>query len=406
MIIRQATRKLRGWNFPFRKSKSRLFQVLRCFLLFLLIDGIINGYRFRNYYYRLALIPDWPADSLDLRDYIWPMDDTDIIIPRGFCEEKTFLLIVIESSVNNFLRRQDIRETWGNTSSFNYPVFNKLHEHLRGSYYPPLKSRIQHYAEFLTGEDDVLRASVRVVFITGRSKDVQYSRPLQMEADRHNDIIQEGFIDSYNNLTLKSVMALKHLNNMCSKTTAYVFKADDDTFVNVPNVVHILLGGTVPVYKVSKKNPIGHQSRLTATSGLMVGRKRDGEKPIKDMNTKFYMPAYIFPNTTFPECLSGGGYLMSMDVVQRLYVAAIRTKIVHMEDVYVTGLCAQRARVIPAHNSLFRIFPSRNLCTYKDTITLQLPQGVSMHMVWDFVLNFRIKCPLNLKQIYKFEDYE
>ncbi|XP_016981204.1 beta-1,3-galactosyltransferase 1-like [Drosophila rhopaloa] len=329
------------------------------------------------------------------------MDDTDIIIPRGFCEEKTFLLIVIESTVDNFLSRQYIRETWGNTSSFNYPVFQKLHAHLRGAYYPPLTSRIQHYAEYLTGEDDDLRASVRVVFITGRSKNVQSSRQLQMEADRYNDIIQEGFIDSYNNLTLKSVLALKQLNNRCSKTTAYVFKADDDTFVNVPNVVHILLGGTVPVFKASKKNPIGDQSRLTATSGLMVGRKRDGEKPIRAVNSKFYMPDYIFPNTTFPACLSGGGYLMSMDVVQRLYVAAIRTKIVHMEDVYVTGLCAQRARVIPTHNPLFLIFSSTNLCTYKNSITLLLPQGISMHMVWDFVSNYTIECPLNLKLMYK-----
>ncbi|XP_017039780.1 beta-1,3-galactosyltransferase 1-like [Drosophila ficusphila] len=325
------------------------------------------------------------------------MDDTATIIPRNFCAEKTFLLIVVESAVNNSMRRQEIRETWGNTSVFNYPVFFQLHGHLKGMYYPPRKSRIQRYAEYLTKQDNNLLASVRVVFITGRSRDFKSLRELQVESDRHNDIIQESFIDSYNNLTLKTVMGLKNVNNRCYSTTAFVLKADDDTFVNVPNLVHILLGGTVPVIINSKRQPLKHQSRLSATSEILLGLKRLEARPLKDSSSKSYMPYYMFPNNRYPVCLSGGGYLMSMDVVQRLYVAAMQSKIVHMEDIYVTGICAKRAQIVPMHNALFAIYSSRYPCAYKQTIILQKSDGTAMHVLWEFVSNYSIKCPLHLK---------
>lgn len=35
------------------------------------------------------------------------------------------------------------------------------------------------------------------------------------ESDIKNDLIQEGFLDTYNNLTLKSVMMLKWVKNHC-----------------------------------------------------------------------------------------------------------------------------------------------------------------------------------------------
>lgn len=38
-----------------------------------------------------------------------------------------FLLIVVCSSASNFEHRQTIRETWGNTTQFNYPYFERFH---------------------------------------------------------------------------------------------------------------------------------------------------------------------------------------------------------------------------------------------------------------------------------------
>lgn len=281
--------------------------------------------------------------------------------------------------------------SWGNSSRFNYPDFVKLHRHLNGTYHPPLKSRLRLYSEYLTGKGASLRASVRVVFMTGRGREHDgSSRQLRDEAEQYNDIIQEDFVDSYRNLTLKTVLALKHVGSSCSNTTAYVFKTDDDMFVNVPNLLHILLGGTVPAWNSSRKN---WQSRLTATSRVLLGKRISRGSPIEDVGNKWYIPHYMYPDKIYPDFLAGGGYLMSIDVVHSLYQAAWHTKIVHLEDLYLTGLCAQSAGVKRRHSSLFPIFKSRRLCRYKDIIVRSKPKGMSVLSVWNFVSNYSIKCP-------------
>jgi beta-1,3-galactosyltransferase 1 len=57
----------------------------------------------------------------------------------------------------------------------------------------------------------------------------------------YNDIIQESFYDTYNNLTLKSLMLLKWVISNCNKVT-YIMKTDDDMFVNIPILVKALKG--------------------------------------------------------------------------------------------------------------------------------------------------------------------
>lgn len=50
-----------------------------------------------------------------------------------------------------------------------------------------------------------------------------------------------------------------------------------------------------------------------------------------------YMPQYIFYEEFYPNYLSGTGYLMSQDVVAKLFKTTLHTPIVHLEDVYITG---------------------------------------------------------------------
>ena len=56
------------------------------------------------------------------------------------------------------------------------------------------------------------------------------------ENERHRDIIQGSFLDSYGNLTLKTRMALKWTVEDCP-SAKYVMKTDDDMWINVPNII-------------------------------------------------------------------------------------------------------------------------------------------------------------------------
>lgn len=85
----------------------------------------------------------------------------------------------------------------------------------------------------------------------------------------NNDIIVEKFYDTYNNLTLKSVMLLKWVINNCVNLT-YLMKVDDDMFVNIPALLKSL-----------KQRP---KSENTLMGSLICNAR-----PIKDSKNKWYV---------------------------------------------------------------------------------------------------------------------
>lgn len=126
-------------NEPRRKPSTanmrhRIFFLTIVFLVLLSIHILI----FNNVkIYSRREVPGWSHNtSRETTDYILPNDNTTIIEPPTLCREPDpiFLLIVVCSSASNFEARQSIRETWGNTSEFNYPMFEKLHGAHNGSF--------------------------------------------------------------------------------------------------------------------------------------------------------------------------------------------------------------------------------------------------------------------------------
>lgn len=91
---------------------------------------------------------------------------------------------------------------------------------------------------------------------------------LRMESQNYSDIIQERFIDSYNNLTLKSIQMLKITSTYCLNTTNYLLKVDDDVYVNVPTLVDWLIDKNV-------------------SNGLLMGKLICGAKPISNPDSKW-----------------------------------------------------------------------------------------------------------------------
>lgn len=70
-----------------------------------------------------------PEISREIVDYIKPNEHTTLFSPPLLCKSSApiLLLIIVCSSAKNFKERQIIRETWGNTKRFNYPMFESLH---------------------------------------------------------------------------------------------------------------------------------------------------------------------------------------------------------------------------------------------------------------------------------------
>lgn len=90
---------------------------------------------------------------------------------------------------------------------------------------------------------------------------------MKNESSTHNDIIQENFYDSYNNLTIKSIIMLKWLLNNCNRGK-FLMKTDDDMFVNLPLLVKLL--------KTKSNN-----------DGVLIGSLICNAKPITDPKNKW-----------------------------------------------------------------------------------------------------------------------
>lgn len=112
-------------------------------------------------------------------------------------------------------------------------------------------------------------------------------------------------------------MMLKWVNNHCSDKTKYIMKSDDDTFVNFAQLIRML-------QDYNEKD-------------LLIGALICGARPIANVRSKWYAPKFMYPGRVYPNYLSGSAYLMSTDVVGKLYKAALWTRIFHIEDVFITG---------------------------------------------------------------------
>ncbi|XP_075988139.1 uncharacterized protein LOC142984436 [Anticarsia gemmatalis] len=201
-------------------------------------------------------------------------------------------------------------------------------------------------------EDEVgnIDPEYKVVFLLGlpgNDNDSAIQNKILEESERYGDVIQEGFIDSYNNLTLKSIMMLKWITNNCNDSVRYILKTDDDMYINVPNLIDNLR---------NRSRDFDNKTRGTrAKEYMLIGDLICGARPVLDSSNKWYSPRYMYGGRVYPKYLSGTGYALSSHVARALYDAALRTNYFHLEDIFITGMCAGRARprIVPRDDPTF-----------------------------------------------------
>ncbi|XP_002737993.1 beta-1,3-galactosyltransferase 5-like [Saccoglossus kowalevskii] len=165
------------------------------------------------------------------------------------------------------------------------------------------------------------------MFLLGTTNSTRMQREIEFENSIYNDIVQEDFVDSYNNLTLKTIMGLRWASLFCP-TAKYIMKADGrDIFVVRENVVDRL-----------SKQPV--------QTGFAEGNRLSREKPIRMLNSKWYTPEDLYPESTYPPYLEGPAYVMSSDVAKQAYVASQFVRYIPWEDVFF-GLVLKKIGVKP-----------------------------------------------------------
>jgi len=137
--------------------------------------------------------------------------------------------------------------------------------------------------------------TLRLGFLLGDTDSLEMQNQVMDESSKYGDVIQEGFLDTYNNLTLKSVMLLKWVRSHC-RHARYVMKTDDDMFVNLPRLISFLQEDQAkfrPLLKHLKPSTVSlpQSTQLPdsaeATSALLIGTLICGARPISNARSKW-----------------------------------------------------------------------------------------------------------------------
>lgn len=224
---------------------------------------------------------------------------------NNVCKDKDVLLLLfVKSSPENFERRQAIRSTWGNES-------------------------------YVSHELGVI---LKVVFVMGVHTDVTNSfllQDLHEEHKNYGDLVQQEFLDTFHNLTIKLLLQFRWMHENCAHAH-FMMSADDDVFVHMPNLVRYL-------QDLRRRNVRDH----------WVGHVHRGAPPIRSKNSKYFMPFDMYQWNSYPDYTAGAGYVISGDVAAKIYQATLSLNAsMYIDDVFM-GICAIAAGVSPQEHVYF-----------------------------------------------------
>ncbi|CAL1538680.1 unnamed protein product [Lymnaea stagnalis] len=165
----------------------------------------------------------------------------------------------------------------------------------------------------------------RLLFFVGKGNSSEQDR-IDEEVARFGDIVQETFDDVYKNIRLKAVSMLKWTSAFCQGAD-FVIRADDDVKINLMGLVAVL-----------KRTALRHEH-------FILGRVKVEDDPARDPNSKYFLSRAEYPRRKLPRYALGGLLGYPVRTVTLLYQAALRTKPVWLDDVFITGICAPKVGV-------------------------------------------------------------
>ncbi|XP_061909581.1 beta-1,3-galactosyltransferase 5 [Entelurus aequoreus] len=233
---------------------------------------------------------------------------------------KPYLITMVTSAPANQRARQAIRDTWG-------------------------------------GETNVRGLRVMTLFTLGVTSDPGLAKLLIEEARERGDLVQGRFLDTYSNLTLKTVSMLSWVRRFCAQAH-FLAKVDDDVLFNPSALLRLLNKSHSPYEQVD----------------LYLGRVHLHVAPDHNPDSKHYLPKGAYPHSVFPDYCSGTAYVLSRSALLKISLAATASPLstpLPPEDAFV-GLCARAAGILPTHCPLFSGGPSvpYGRCCYQAMVSV------------------------------------
>ena len=251
-----------------------------------------------------------------------------VITNQNICNKNNItLLILVVTSVGDFSLRNITRQTWANVQS------------------------LQTY-------------DVTYAFFVGKTDNHTLNAQIRDESNQFKDIIQFDFIDTYRNLTYKTLSMLNWAHSFCSQAQ-FVMKTDSDVFINTPLLKKIL--SYAPI------------------SNFQGGYCWGISEPHRELTSKWFVSYREYRKQTFPPMCSGTGYVMSHDVITGIIEVSKNIPFFYLEDVYI-ALCMTVLKIVPVLLDGFNHMlaqPVDNCHYYNQVVTSHYMNMTSRFNMWN-----------------------
>ncbi|KAL7056922.1 hypothetical protein AAHC03_019024 [Spirometra sp. Aus1] len=193
---------------------------------------------------------------------------------------------------------------------------------------PANAARRSQLRQLISRQAATLASPVGLLFSLGVPADtVNQSRLLHAindEAARFDDIILTDFMDTYYNLTLKTLANLRYAHVACQGAAPLVAFMDDDHGLN--------LSALLPYFRAFERRQL-RQS--------VFGHIHGTPKVIRSPEHKWALTRGDMPFYMYPDYAAGPCYFIGAEAVEAISIAAAFTKPFSMEDAYV-GMTATK----------------------------------------------------------------
>ncbi|XP_067684853.1 beta-1,3-galactosyltransferase 1-like [Haliotis asinina] len=233
---------------------------------------------------------EWFKIEHESKDPLLNLHQFAFSLSANVCERNPSILIFVHSSTNSVELRDAARRTWMT----------------------------------LTDSGNV---SMATVFMVGMTTNGTIQKSVYSEASIYGDIVQANFIDNYRNLTYKHIMAYDWILANCPNIKL-IIKLDHDVLVNVPYLI-----------KFVHQNGYRRDFLYCSVSKTPV--------VLRNPKMKWYVNESVYPFKVYPDHCAGRAYMISLDAARRLHKASCNVRFYWIDDVYVTGILALKAGLVP-----------------------------------------------------------
>ena len=177
------------------------------------------------------------------------------------------------------------------------------------------------------------------------------SAAIYKEAKLYNDIVMFNFLDTYLNLTIKTLVSLNWAAN--TYNTQVFIKSDDDVILNIYQIYHRLVSL--------------QESDSTPVSRVIMGQCFTDAFPVRVPCHKFSVSQNIYPRDKFPVYCNGPNYVITRAAIFALLNQTHRTEL-SLEDVSL-GILAEKAgnvKMISVPHWMFTSLTSINVSRHTD----------------------------------------